>query len=84
MIREFDFHVRGIVRMAQGMFRLAGRSDLALRIRPILRRVLRKLEDQEAKEAEDAGDAGTGAEGAEDRAAPEAETAVAASEDATA
>ncbi len=50
VIREFDFTVRGIVRMAQGMFRLAGRSDLASRIRPILQRVIRKLEDQEAKE----------------------------------
>ncbi len=65
MIREFDFHVRGIVRMAQGMFRLAGRDDLARRIRPILRRVLRKLEDQKAKEAEEAGEAGDGAEGNE-------------------
>ncbi len=53
VIREFDYNVRGIVRMAQGMFRLAGRSDLAARIRPILQRVLRKLEDQEAKEAAD-------------------------------
>ncbi len=51
VIRDFDYNVRGIVRMAQGMFRLAGRSDLAKRIRPILQRVLRKLEDQEAAEA---------------------------------
>ena len=54
VIREFDYNVRGIVRMAQGMFRLAGREDLALRIRPILRRVLRKLDDQEAKEKAEA------------------------------
>ncbi len=68
VIREFDYHIRGIIRLAQGMFRLAGRNDLAVRIRPILRRVLRKLEDQEAKEqaeAEAAGDGSTEAEGTE-------------------
>lgn len=43
MIREFDRDVRAIVRMAQGMFRLAGRDDLAERFRPILRRVIRRI-----------------------------------------
>ena len=52
VIREFDHHIRGIVRLAQGMFRLAGRNELGQRIRPIFQRVLRKLEDQEAQEAE--------------------------------
>ncbi len=31
--------MRAIVRMAQGLFRLAGRDDLAERFRPILRRL---------------------------------------------
>ena len=66
VIREFDYHIRGIVRMAQGMFRLAGRNDLGLRIRPILRRVLRNLDDQEAREQEAAGASEvTGAESVE-------------------
>ena len=47
-IQEFDHHIRGIVRMAQGMFRLAGRDDLGRRFRPILRRVIRKLKVKEA------------------------------------
>ncbi len=51
VIRDFDDNIRGIVRMTQGMFRLAGRGDLASRIRPTLQRVLRKLDDQEAEEA---------------------------------
>ncbi len=81
VIREFDHHIRGIVRMAQGMFRLAGRNDLGLRIRPILSRVLRKLEDQEAKEKAEATEAETAAEAE----ATEAEaTEAAASEDTTA
>ncbi len=50
VIREFDYNIRGIVRLVQGMFRLAGRNDLGVRMRPILSRVLRKLDDQEAKE----------------------------------
>ncbi len=50
VIRDFDYNVRAIVRMTQGMFRLAGRDDLARRIRPVLQRVLRKLDDQEARE----------------------------------
>ncbi len=53
VIREFDYNIRGIIRMAQGMFRLAGRNDLGVRIRPVLQRVLRKLEDQEAQEQEE-------------------------------
>jgi hypothetical protein len=50
-IRDFDHNVRGVIRMAQGMFRLAGRNDLAVRFRPILRRVLRKLDEQESPAA---------------------------------
>ena len=65
MIREFDFNIRGIVRMTQGMFRLAGRSDLASRIRPILQRVLRKLDDQEARENAEAETPETGEAGTE-------------------
>ncbi len=85
VIREFDFNIRGIVRMAQGMFRLAGRSDLATRIRPILRRVLRKLDDQKAQEnagAENDAEVEATPEGGEtepqqtgEAAAPEAATA---------
>ncbi len=76
VIREFDFHIRGIVRMAQGMFRLAGRGDLAARIRPILQRVLRKLDDQKAKEEAEAGaDADATPEDAEAQPEQTAETA---------
>ena len=50
VLREFDYNIRGVVRLIQGMFRLAGRNDLGTRIRPILSRVLRKLDDQEANE----------------------------------
>ncbi len=49
----------------QGMFRLPGRDDLGRRTRPILRRVLRKLEDQEAKEKAEAEAAETEATEAE-------------------
>ncbi len=48
---DFDRDVRAIVRTAQGMFRLAGRDDLAARFRPILRRVLRRLNKARAEEA---------------------------------
>ncbi|MEM7353499.1 MAG: hypothetical protein AAF657_22065 [Acidobacteriota bacterium] len=48
-IRHFDTHIRGIVRMAQGMFRLAGRADLAQRFRPTLQRVLRRLKARPAE-----------------------------------
>ncbi len=91
VIREFDHHIRGVVRLAQGMFRLAGRNDLALRIRPILRRVLRKLDDQEAAEQAEGDQAQD--EQAEAQAAPEggeagadeaAETAEAATSEETA
>ncbi len=51
VLREFDRDVRAIVRTAQGMFRLAGRDDLAARFRPILRRVLRRLRKVRAEEA---------------------------------
>ncbi len=51
LIREFDLEVRAIVRMAQGMFRLAGRDDLAERFRPLLRRVVRRIKKAQAEEA---------------------------------
>ncbi len=83
VIREFDYHVRGIVRLAQGMFRLAGRDDLGKRIRPILRRVLRKLEDQEAKEKAEA-EAPENAEAEAAEAEPQETGEAAASEETTA
>ncbi len=43
--------MRAIVRTAQGMFRLAGRDDLAERFRAILRRVSRKTRKAEDKAA---------------------------------
>ncbi len=51
VIREFDREIRTIVRMAQGMFRLAGRDDLAERFRPALRRIVRRIKKAEAREA---------------------------------
>ncbi len=66
--------------------RFPGRPDLGKRIRPILQRVLRKLEDQEAKEKADA-EADTTAENGEAESASnsEAEThAATASEQTTA
>ncbi len=83
VIREFDYNIRDIVRMAQGMFRLAGRNDLGTRIRPILKRVIRKLEDQGAKEdAEAEADAASEAEA--DAAEPTQAGEAAASEETTA
>lgn len=63
-IRDFDTDVRAIVRMAQGMFRLAGRDDLADRFRPLLRRVVRRINraqtaEQETEAAEPAADPST-------------------------
>ena len=52
VLQDFDREIRAIVRTAQGMFRLAGRDDLAERFRPILRRVLRRLNKARAEEAE--------------------------------
>ncbi len=52
VIVDFDRDIRAVVRTAQGMFRLAGRDDLAARFRPILRRVLRRLGKAQAEEAE--------------------------------
>ncbi|MCP3956971.1 MAG: hypothetical protein GY719_03875 [bacterium] len=69
-VAEFDAAVRAIVRMAQGIFRLAGRDDLAARFRPVLQRVIRKLEEQEAKEAAEAQ-----ADAAPESTAPESEVA---------
>ncbi len=84
VIREFDHHIRGIVRMAQGMFRLAGRNDLGVRIRPILRRVLRKLEDQETKEAEAEAEANAEADVPETGSTSDAPASEEASEETTA
>jgi hypothetical protein len=50
-IEEFDSDVRAIVRTAQGMFRLAGRDDLAERFRPLLRRVTRRKKEAETEAA---------------------------------
>ncbi len=64
LIQEFDRGIRGIVRIAQGISRLAGREDLGRRFRPILRRTLRQLEEQAAEE--DTGtETGDGVEGVE-------------------
>ncbi len=63
VIEDFDRNVRAIVRMAQGMFRLAGRDDLARRFRPSLKRILRKLDEAPSEEGstpeEAAGQTGT-------------------------
>ncbi len=75
VIREFDFHIRAIARIAQGMFRLAGRDDLAGRIQPILSRVLPKLEDQEAEEAAETEVAAAEATAAETAEASPSQTA---------
>ena len=45
-ISEFDQNVRALVRIVQGMFRLAGRPDLASRFRSTLRRLRRRLEEE--------------------------------------
>ncbi len=50
-IEQFDHDVRAIVRTAQGMFRLAGRDDLAGRFRPLLKRVTRRKQQEETEEA---------------------------------
>ncbi len=50
-IEEFDRDVRAIVRTAQGMFRLAGRDDLAERFRPLLQRIARKVRKTEGETA---------------------------------
>ncbi len=51
LVREFDREIRAIVRMAQGMFRLAGRDDLAERFRPALRRMVRRIKKAESGKA---------------------------------
>ncbi|MCP3963887.1 MAG: hypothetical protein GY719_39125 [bacterium] len=51
LIREFDGDIRAVVRMAQGMFRLAGRDDLADSFRPTLRRIVRRIKEAQAEEA---------------------------------
>ena len=72
-LEEFDRDIRAIVRTAQGMFRLAGRDDLANRFRPILRRVLRRLDKAQAEEAkaEAATAEGTAAEATAETATPD-------------
>ncbi len=70
-IAEFDRTIRAIVRMAQGMFRLAGRDDLARRFRPALKRILRKLDDAQDQEQTAPEDA-AGQTEAEPTASPEA------------
>ena len=64
LIAEYDTGIRGIVRIAQGISRLAGREDLGRRFRPILRRTLRKLDEQAAGEGNGT-EAGGEVEGAE-------------------
>ncbi|MCP3959901.1 MAG: hypothetical protein GY719_18815 [bacterium] len=81
LIREFDSDIRAIVRMAQGMFRLAGRDDLADSFRPTLRRIVRRIKKAQAEEAaeqaaEQTGDENVGAEA-------DAETAQATEEEVT-
>ncbi|MEM7353021.1 MAG: hypothetical protein AAF657_19650 [Acidobacteriota bacterium] len=52
IIRQFDREIRAIVRLAQGMFRLAGRDDLAERFRPALRRIVRRIKKAQAAESD--------------------------------
>ena len=52
-IKSFDREIGAIVRMTQGMFRLAGRPDLAARFRSTLRRVRRRRGKQAEKETVD-------------------------------
>lgn len=80
-IREFDQGIRGIVRIAQGMSRLAGREDLGKRFRPILSRTLRKLEEEKAEEGAGS-ESGEAPEGTE--AEPSQVTEEAASEETSA
>ncbi len=77
---DFDREVRAIVRTAQGMFRLAGRDDLAERFRPILQKVTRRKKTEDKAEA--AADQATG--GATGEAESAAATEAAASEKTTA
>jgi hypothetical protein len=67
--------------MAQGMFRLAGRKDLAARIRPILRRVLRKLDDQESPATGETDSAPGDVTGPANDAAPVADASTPSNED---
>ncbi len=65
LIQEFDRGIRGIVRIAQGISRLAGREDLGSRFRPILRRTLRQLDEQASEEGDAPESGDTSAEGVE-------------------
>ncbi len=51
-LHGFDHDVRATVRTTQGLLRLAGRDDLAERFRPILRRIVRRIQKAQAEEAE--------------------------------
>ncbi len=68
-IQEFDRELRAVVRTTQGLFRLAGRDDLAERFRPILQRVVRRIRKAQADEAAAEAENGATTEGGE--AAPE-------------
>ena len=73
VIQEFDRDVRAIVRTAQGLFRLAGRDDLAERFRPILRKISRRVDKAKAEEAAERPAEASEPEG--EPATPTAETA---------
>ena len=72
LIQEFDRGIRGIVRIAQGISRLAGREDLGQRFRPILRRTLRQLDEQASEEGDAPESGDSPAEGVEASQASEA------------
>ena len=74
VIQEFDRDVRAIVRMAQGLLRLAGRDDLAERFRAILRRVSRRKVDAEKAADQTAGAPANGEAGSAETAEAAAQT----------
>ncbi len=80
LIQELYQGIHGIVRIDQGISRLAGREDLGRRFRPILQRTLRQL-DAAAEEGNgtetgnDAEGVGTEAPEAPEESAPEETTA---------
>ncbi len=75
-IEAFDHDVRAIVRTAQGMFRLAGRDDLAERFRPLLRRVSRRKKTTETEEAAGQTESAASASSTESAQTSETETSV--------
>ena len=56
VIGDFDHDIRAIVRMAQGLFRLVGRDDLAERFRPLLNRVARRKTSEEEEAVDQTAD----------------------------